>query len=189
MSAPRSSATWTASSTSSSVPASSPGERVARPAAAIKRRAVLDVGQPGIGAERGKRLHQLGVGGQRREEERRGAELVGARVVQVHLLRHPRVQVGAVRDQLLHELEAAQRARSLRRRIVVADAGLAHGSDGVQHRVAGDVGVRIRAGVEQLRCQLEMRIGDGEQQRRGRRPAAGVRRSHAGAGRRSVPSR
>ena len=74
MSSPRSSATCTASSTSLSVPASSPGERVPRPAAAISGVLLSAFGSSGIGAERGQRPHQLGVGGQRGQQERRRAD-------------------------------------------------------------------------------------------------------------------
>ncbi len=57
-------------------------------------------------------------------------------------------------------------------------------SDGV----AGQIGVRIGAGVEQLRRQLEVRVRDRQEQRRWRRPAAARRRSRA-ASRRPASSR
>ena len=63
------------------------------------------------------------------------------------------------------------------RRIVVADARLADRGDRVEHRVAGQVGVRIGAGVEQLRGQLEMGVR--------RPPAAAGSCPPAAAGRRS----
>ena len=79
--------------------------------------------------------------------------------------------------------------------IVVADAGLAHGGDRVEHRVAGQVGVRIRARVEQRRGQLEVRVRDRQQQRRragGRQPAAiaapACRRRESSRSRRRRPS-
>ena len=147
------------------MPGSSPGERVAEARRDHQRRALFGVRQRRIGADVDERLHQLGVGGQRGEEERRRAELVHARVVQVHLPRHPRVDVRAARRELLHEVEAAQRAGAFRRRIVVADARPADRGDRVERRVAGLRDVRIGAGVQQRRGQLEMRVRHREQQR------------------------
>ena len=47
---------------------------------------------------------------------------------------------------------------TLGRRIVIADAGLADADDRVQRGVAECVGVRIGAGVQQLRGELEVRV-------------------------------
>ena len=101
------------------------------------------------------------------------------------LLRHPRVHVRAVRDELLHELEAGHRCRSRRRRrIVVADAGLADRRDRVQRGVAGQVGVRIGAGVEQRRRPARNARSSPPEQRRSRPPAAAGRHSRADGRRR-----
>ena len=69
----------------------------------------------------------------------------------------------------------------VRRRIVVADAGLAHDRDRVEHRVAGQIGIRIGAGVEQLGREREVRVAHGQEQRASCRRAAAGRHSRAGA--------
>ncbi len=59
-----------------------------------------------ICAERNQRLHVFGVGRHRREQIWRGPKLMESRVRQVGPSRHLRVDVGALGDQPLGELEA-----------------------------------------------------------------------------------
>ena len=114
--APRSSRSFTASADSSG----SPGTLALRVDADAgrhhQRRVAVDVGEERIGAELEQRLHHRHVHGLRRQEERRRAVAVQAVApfhVGVRLLGLAGVDVGAVLDQLLREIEAAQVALRL----------------------------------------------------------------------------
>ncbi len=91
--------------------------------------------------------------------------LVQARIGQVRSFLHPRVHVCATRRELLHEVEAAQVSRSFGSGIVVSDARLPHRSQRMKDGVAGEVRVRIGAGVQQVSRQLEMRVHHRHEQR------------------------
>ena len=121
------------------------------------------------------------------QEERRRAELVRARVVQVRRLRHARVDVRAVRDELLHELEARHGARPFRRGIVVADARLADRGDRREARCSparrrSDWRRRRASAAASSKCAFFT----ARKQRRGadRRQAAAVAATASGPGRR-----
>ena len=135
MSAPRSSATCTASNTSLSVPASSPGERVPRPAATISGVALSAFGNSGSAPSAASSPHQLGVGGSGGQQERRRAHRIQTGQSQVHLPGHARVQVRSMLLKLLDNLEAGHVPGTPRRGVVIAAARLADSAEGVQGRI------------------------------------------------------
>ena len=110
----------------------------------------------------------------RRAERRRATRR--ARVVEIHSPGHSRIHVRAARHELLHELQAAHGPGTLRRRIVVAHAGLADVRDRVENGIPRQIGVRVGPCVQQYRRQFVMRVRDSDKERRGaaRRQASTV---------------
>ncbi len=91
----------------------------------------------------------------RREQERRRAAAVHRVTVAVtRLARLPRIDVGAVRRELAHEIEARQLVAMLGPRQVEAARPAAHARDLVQRGPAVDGGVRIRAVRRAARSRL-----------------------------------
>ena len=91
-------------------------------------------------------------------------------IAQIHLLRHPRVQVRSMRCKLPDQLDTVHVSGPLGRRIVIADARLADRRNRVQDRVPRQVGVRIRAGVQQIGRQFLMSVRYRHEQRAGAGP-------------------
>jgi hypothetical protein len=78
-----------------------------------------------------------------------------------------------MRDELLHELDAAEASRTFRRRIVVANARVADHRYRMKDRVPRQSGIRIGAGIQQVRRQLEVRVHHRQEQRAGSRSRQG----------------
>ena len=132
-----------------------------------RRRAVL-VRQQRICAQLDQQAHQLDVGRLRREQEGRGADAVQhVAVAVVRLLRHPRVQVCAVRGQRADELQVGRRAGDDGWRVVEAEVRPARPLDLVERGPALVVGVRVRAGVQQVRPELVVAVAGRQDERAG----------------------
>ena len=126
------------------------GRARAEPGGRHQRIAAIDVGRQGIRAQLHIFLHQLRVRRDGRQQEGRRADFVPARVGEVVAPRDARIDLGALRDSFPGELEARHGAGALGTRVVIADAGLAHVDDHVQHGVPELIGIRVRARVQQL---------------------------------------
>ena len=131
-----------------------------------QRRRPIRAGDPCVGAGSGQHLHDFDVRVLGREEEGRRAEPVQPAALAVFhaVLRHPLVQVDAVRNHLLDEVNAVERAGRLRpwRRPEVRPTALDRLVQGVP---SCPCEIRVRAAIEEEIRELPVRVGRRHNQR------------------------
>ena len=175
------------------------GGHLPQPRRDHQRRGVLVGRGAGVRADAGETAHHLDVGVHRGEQERRGPDQAHpeARAGETELGRRPAqadVRVGPVGQQRIDQsqLAAPQAVERPPFRVGVGvDAAQASGQLGmpgprrpVQGGIAGPVGVRVRAVLQQRRRQRRMAPHRGHVQRR---EAVGGRRVHVCAGGQQMP--
>ena len=152
------------------MPASSPGERVARPAATIS--GVLFSTFVSDGSAPSATSAFISSASAVSAARRNGVAPSSFKRVLFRFtrLRHPRVDVRACATSFFTSSRLVIVPEPSGPGSLSPTPGLRTYYDHVQRRVAGSIGVRIGAGVEQLCRQLEMRVRDGQEQRRGAGP-------------------
>ncbi len=120
------------------------------------------VGEQRVRAVRQEETHQLVIDALGRQQIRRRPDPVELGPVSVGtdaVAGHPRVDIGPHRDQFLRQVHAAHRAGRHRVRHL-SHRQRANADDLVQSRPATLRRIRVRATVQQVRRQLEVRVDD-----------------------------